>query len=175
VAPSAPRLRAGAGGHGAFDGALRFGLGLRLAVALAELELGVRGGYGFASRSTTRVAEVKLAQHRAGLYAAFAPALSTWLQLVLELGVDLQVFTTRVRVDDPLFEGRAPRAVLPGLSAQAGARMWLHPRFALALGAGFELLPNTPVLGYDSRAGFVRVREPWLVQPVLALELITRF
>jgi len=170
-----PRFRLGASGQGALAGDARFGLGLRAAVALAAFELGLRGAYGFGSRSETAVAEVKLAQHRAGLYAAYAPALGEWLELALELGLDMQVLTTQVRIEEPLFDGRAPRALLPGASAQLSVRVWLHAHFALALSAGVELLLQRPVLGYEAPQGFVPVREPWLVQPLLALELLTRF
>lgn len=176
--PPAPRFRLGGSLTGTWDGASDHGnlaLGLRFGLALPSLELGVRGAFGLAANVEARLSELALSAHRAGLYAAYAPALSARVQLLAELGAGLAVYTTEVSFEQPSFAGADRRALLPVLSAALGARAWFDRVFGVAFAIGADVLPERLTLGYDSASGFVRVARAWPVQPTLSLELLARF
>lgn len=173
------RFRLGLGVQGALDGASdpgRLATMLRLSWSRRALELGVRGGYGFGAQLEGEVADVALAKHGASGYAAYVPRVHERIQLVLEGGVGVRVFSTDVQRRELGLDAQRSRAVLAAGSVDLGLRVGLHARVSIAISAGIDVLSSRVTPGYDLLSAeasprFIEVARLWLVQPHAALEL----
>jgi hypothetical protein len=182
AAPRVPRFRLGAGVRAARDGASdpgRLAATLRLGWSMRALELGVRGAYGFGAEVDGEVARIALAQHAASLYGAYAPRLHARVQLVLEGGFGLRVFTSDVEdveAREPALDARGSRALLPAAHLDIGLRVAVHAWLSIALAVGMDVLSKRLALGYEREAAegerFAQVGRLWLVQPHALFELV---